>query len=252
MNSKRILFVLTSQDRLGDTGHKTGAYLSEITHPYDEFQRAGYEIHMISPQGGEVPLDGVLMDDPINATWMNDEDFLSKIEETKKPSQVNAQDYCAIYFAGGHGAMFDFPENRELQKLATEIFDNDGVVGAVCHGSAALVNVRLDDGSYLVKGHEISSFTNEEENIVGMEKAVPFLLETKLKERGAEHSSAPAFASHVVKSGRVVTGQNPASAAGVGKAILEVLDFIEEGRTLPEQNWCEWHEPRSNPATSLV
>jgi putative intracellular protease/amidase len=250
MKSKRVLFVLTSQDQLGDTGHKTGAYLSEITHPYDELIRAGYDIHMISPKGGAVPLDGVLMDDPINATWMNDEEFLSKIEDTQRPWQVQADDYCAIYFAGGHGAMFDFPDNLQLQKLTTEVFENNGVVAAVCHGSAGLVNVRLDNSGYLIKGHEISSFTNEEENIVGMEQAVPFLLETKLKERGAEHSSAPAFACHVVKSGRLVTGQNPSSAAGVGKAMVEVLDFIEEGRSLPEKGWCEWNEPRAS--TPLV
>ncbi|WP_374079519.1 type 1 glutamine amidotransferase domain-containing protein [Bdellovibrio bacteriovorus] len=245
MRSKKILFVLTSSDQLGDTGHKTGAYLSEITHPYDELARLGYDIDMISPRGGKVPLDGVMMDDPLNATWMNDEEFLSKIENTQTPWQVRGKDYCAIYFAGGHGAMFDFPENLQLQKLATEIFENNGVVGSVCHGAAALVNVRLSDGAYLVKGHEVSCFTNEEEETVGMERAVPFLLQTRLEERGAHHTSSPRFAGHVVKSGRLVTGQNPASAAGVGKSIAEVLDFIEEGRIVPEQNWCEWREPSS-------
>ncbi len=245
MKSKKVLFVLTSHDQLGDTGHKTGAYLSEVTHPYDEVTRAGYEVQMISPHGGQPPLDGVKMDDPLNATWMNDEEFLSKLESSLRPWQVNSKDYCAIYFAGGHGAMFDFPENLQLQKLASEIFENNGVVGAVCHGSAGLVNVRLSHGGYLVRGHELSCFTNEEEETVGMEKAVPFLLQSKLIERGAKHSQSPKFAVHVVKSGRLVTGQNPASAAGVGKGIVEVLEFIEAGRLVPEQNWCEWKEPRS-------
>lgn len=240
MRSKKILFVLTSASQLGDTGHRTGAYLSEITHPYEEFARLGYDVDMISPRGGEVPLDGVKMDDPINATWMNDEEFLSKIENTLKPWQVSGKDYCAIYFAGGHGAMFDFPENLQLQKLTSEVFENNGVVGAVCHGAAGLVNVRLSDGTYLVKGHEVSCFTNEEEEAVGMERAVPFLLQTRLEERGAHHTSSPRFSGHVVKSGRLVTGQNPASSSGVGKSMIEVLDFIEEGRSVPEQNWCEW------------
>lgn len=240
MKSHRVLFVLTSTDRLGDTGHKTGAYLSEITHVYDEVVRAGYAVDMISPHGGRVPLDGVKMDDPLNATWMNDEEFLEKIENTLKPWQVQSQDYCAIYFVGGHGAMFDFPENLQLQKLTTEIFENNGVVGAVCHGAAALVNVRLSDGTYLIKNHEVSCFTNDEEETVGMEKSVPFLLQSKMEERGAVHTSSPRFAGHVVKSGRLVTGQNPASSSGVGKSIVEVLDFIEEGRLIPEQNWCEW------------
>lgn len=242
MKSHKVLFVLTSTERLGDSGHRTGAYLSEVTHPYDEFVRAGFEIDMISPMGGAVPLDGVKMDDPLNATWMNDEEFLSKVEHTLKPWQVQGLDYCAIYFAGGHGAMFDFPENLQLQKLIATIYENDGVVGAVCHGCAALVNVRLADGQYLIKGHEVSCFTNDEEETVGMEKVVPFLLQTRMQERGAHHTSAPKFTAHVVKSGRLVTGQNPASAAGVASAMVEVLDYIEEGRLVPEQNWCEWHE----------
>lgn len=246
MKNKKVLFVLTSTEKLGDSGHKTGAYLSEITHPYDEFIRAGYEVDMISPHGGKVPLDGVKMDDPLNATWMNDEEFLSKVEETLTPWQVSGRDYCAIYFAGGHGAMFDFPDNLQLQKLTSDIFENNGVVGAVCHGAAALVNVRLSDGSYLIRAHEVSCFTNEEEETVGMERVVPFLLQSKMEERGAYHTSSPRFAAHVVKSGRLVTGQNPASAAGVGKSMVEVLDFIEEGRIVPEQNWCEWKSPSAS------
>lgn len=243
MKSKKILTVLTSTEKLGTSGHHTGAYLSEITHPYEEFSRAGYAVDMISPLGGAVPLDGVLMDDPINATWMNDEEFLSKIENTLRPWQVNGRDYCAIYFAGGHGAMFDFPDNLNLQKLATDIFENNGVVGAVCHGPAGLVNVRLSDGSFLVRGHEVSCFTNDEEEAVGLESVVPFLLQSKLQERGAKVTTAPKFAGHVIKSGRLVTGQNPASAAGVGQGMVEVLDFINLGKNVPVQNWCEWHEP---------
>ncbi|WP_413570142.1 type 1 glutamine amidotransferase domain-containing protein [Bdellovibrio sp. HCB117] len=243
MTSKKVLFVLTSTDRLGNSGHHTGAYLSEITHPYDELVRAGYSVDMVSPKGGKVPLDGVKMDDPINATWMNDEEFLEKIESSLKPSQINAADYAAILYVGGHGAMFDLPDNKELQNIAIGIFENDGVVASVCHGAAGLVNVRLSSGPYLVQGHELAGFTNDEEETVGMEKVVPFLLESKLKERGALFSSAPKFTSHVIKSGRLVSGQNPASAAEVGQALVEVLDFISEGRSVPEKNWCEWGHP---------
>jgi putative intracellular protease/amidase len=244
MKSQKILFVLTSQDQLGSTGHKTGAYLSEITHPYEEMNRAGYEIDMVSPKGGTVPLDGVKMDDPLNAVWMNDTDFSFKLENTLTPDQVHPYDYDGIFFVGGHGAMFDLPENKELQKITQEIFEqNEGVVGAVCHGPAGLVNVKLNDGSFLVAGHEVASFSNDEERAVGWETAVPFLLESVLEQRGARHSQGSKFAPHVVKSGRLVTGQNPASASGVGKAMVEVLEFVREGRALPEQNWCEWHEP---------
>ncbi|MNJ98499.1 Molecular chaperone Hsp31 and glyoxalase 3 [compost metagenome] len=240
MGKKKVLFVLTSHDLLGNSGHKTGAYLSEITHPYDEFYEAGYNVDMVSPQGGKVPLDGVTMNDPLNAEWMNDQDFLDKIENTFKPWQLRSEDYGAIFFVGGHGAMFDFPDNGELQKITREIYENEGVVGAVCHGAAALVNIRLHNGTYLVKDHEVTCFTNSEEKAVGWEKVVPFLLQLRLEDRGVHFTSSANFASHVVKSSRLVTGQNPASASGVGKAMVEVLHFLEEGRMLPEQNWCEW------------
>lgn len=242
MVHQKVLFVLTSTDALGDTGHRTGAFLSEITHPYEELTEAGFKVDMMSPLGGKVPLDGFKLDDAVNATLMNDAEFLNKIESSKKPQEINALDYVAIYFAGGHGAMFDFPENREIQKIATDIYQNEGVLAAVCHGVAGFVNLRLEDGSYLVHGHEISCFTNEEEETVGMETAVPFLLQTRLQERGAHHTSAPRFSSHVVKSGRLVTGQNPASARGVARALIEVIDFIEEGLAIPEKNWCEWKD----------
>ncbi|MGE5085091.1 MAG: type 1 glutamine amidotransferase domain-containing protein [Bacillota bacterium] len=245
MKNKKVLFVLTSTDQLGNTGYKTGAFLSEVTHPYDEVTAAGYEVDMASPRGGKVPLDGVKMDDPINATWMNDEEFLDKIENTICLSEVRARDYCALFLAGGHGTMFDFPDNTFLQRITTDLWENNGVVAAVCHGSAGLVNVKLSNGEYLVSGHEMSCFTNAEEEAVGMENAVPFLLESKLKERGANVSIGSKFSSHVVKSGRLVTGQNPASAMGVGQSLVEVLDFIEQGRELPAQNWCEWPEPSS-------
>jgi Putative intracellular protease/amidase len=245
MNSSKVLFVLTSQDQLGSTGHHTGAYLSEITHPYEELKNAGYEIDMVSPHGGQVPLDGVKMDDPVNAIWMNDNDFNFKIENTLTPDQVHPDDYAGVFFVGGHGAMFDLPENSDIQKITARIYENDGVVGAVCHGPAGLVNVRLSDGSYLVAGHEIACFSNEEERAVGWETAVPFLLAAMLEKRGARHTASPNFSPHVVKSGRLVTGQNPASASGVGKAMGEVLGFVSEGRALPEQNWCEWHERRT-------
>lgn len=251
MAGRKVLFVLTSTDQLGNSGHKTGAYLSEITHPYEELVKAGYEIDMVSPLGGRVPLDGVKMDDPINATWMNDEDFLEKIERTRTLETVNPKEYCAIFFAGGHGTMFDFADNKTLQTLTKKIYENNGVVAAVCHGSAALVNVQLSDGSYLVSGHEVSSFTDDEEETVGMEKVVPFLLESKLRERGAHFTSSPKFTTHYVKSGRLITGQNPASAQGVGKALVETLHFQEEGRNLPEQNWCDWSEKTSHEHRSL-
>ncbi len=249
--NNKILFVLTSTEKLGGTGHKTGAYLSEITHPYEEFTRGGYEVEMISPLGGKVPLDGVKMDDPINATWMNDTDFNLKIETTQTPWQVAPHDYAAILFVGGHGAMYDFPEHLQLHKLAADIYENQGVVGAVCHGAAGLVGLKLHDGSFLTKNHELTCFTNEEEEVVGMESVVPFLLEDELKKQGGRFTSAPKFSCHVIKSGRLITGQNPSSASGVAKAMIETLRYMDDGLWVPDEDWCDWQQ-HSNELRGLL
>lgn len=238
----RVLFVLTSTDKLGGSGHKTGAYLSEITHAYEEFSRAGYEVDFISTAGGPVPLDGVAMDDPLNATWMNDTDFALRLESTQTPWQVAPHDYSAVYFAGGHGAMYDFPDHLQLHKLVADIYENNGVVGAVCHGVAGLIGLRLHDGRFLTKDHEVTCFTNEEEELVGMESVVPFLLEDRLKEQGATVNTSPGFTCNVIKSGRLVTGQNPASAAGVAKAMIESLRYLEDGLWVPDVDWCDWKQ----------
>lgn len=243
MKTKKVLFVLTSTEKLGNTGHKTGAYLSEITRPYNELVREGIEIDMISPRGGRVPLDGTSAEDPYNVLWMKDPEFKEKIENTLRPWQVEASDYGAIYFAGGHGAMFDFPDNLQLQNLASEIYEQGGVVSSICHGAAGIVNVRLNNASYLIQGHEVTAFSNAEESTVGMHRVVPFLLESKLQEHGAHFTSAPRFTGHTVKSGRLVTGQNPASASDLGRALVETLDLLKEGHFIPSQDWCEWGHP---------
>ena len=138
-------------------------------------------------------------------------------------TDVEAADYDAIYFAGGHGTMWDLPDNDALKRLTADIYEAGGVVSAVCHGPAALVNVTLSDGSHLVDGKELAAFTNDEEAAVELTEAMPFLLETKLRERGARFKAAPNFESNVVVSERLVTGQNPASATGVAEAIVELV-----------------------------
>ncbi|MEK2690678.1 type 1 glutamine amidotransferase domain-containing protein [Bdellovibrio sp. GT3] len=241
MKQKKVLFVATNTVHLGETGHRTGAFLSELTHPYEEITAAGYEIDLASPLGGEIPLDGIKMDDPMNAVWMNDEDFLEKIQSSLNLSKLKSEDYCALYVSGGHGAMFDLPDSSELQRLVSEIYENDGVIAAVCHGTAGLVNCRNSQGEFLLRDHEVTGFSNAEEEMVGMDNVVPFLLQSKIESLGATYTSGPKFSAHVVKSGRLVTGQNPASAMGVGQSVVEMLEFIEQGLDLPAVNWCEWH-----------
>lgn len=220
---KKILFVVTSHDKKGDTGEPTGFYLSEAAHPWAVLHDAGYEIDFVSPRGGKAPIDGFDLNDPVNKRFWEDEAYRHKIEHTLKPGEVQPEAYAAIFYAGGHGAMWDLAGNEALAQIAAAIYEQNGVVSAVCHGPAGLVNIRLSNGRYLVAGKKINAFTNEEETAVGLEKTVPFLLEDKLKERGAQFEKSGLWQVHVVADQRVVTGQNPASAHAVGEKVLELL-----------------------------
>ncbi len=220
---KKILFVLTSHEDLGNTGNKTGFYLSEVSHPHKVLTENGYEIDFVSPKGGKAPMTGVKLEDPINKAFLDNKENVAKIENTLRPKQVDPQQYSTIFYAGGHGTMWDLPDNEKLAEIAANIYENGGVVSAVCHGPAGLVNIKLSDGKYLVDRKVVCSFTNEEEEAAGLTNVVPFLLMDKLMERGAKHSHVEKWEPHAETDDRLVTGQNPASAADVGRGILRVL-----------------------------
>jgi putative intracellular protease/amidase len=222
-SAPRILMVLTSHSQKGDTGQPTGFYLSEVTHPVAAFEAAGFQVEYASIQGGEAPVDGLNLDDATNARFWKNAEFRSAIRTTLKLDDVKSERYAAVFYAGGHGTMWDFPDSAAVQRVTKAIYEANGVVGAVCHGPAALVNVKLSDGSYLVAGKRISAFTDAEEVAVKLENVVPFLLASKLTERGATHEAAPNFQSKVVRDGRLVTGQNPASATGVAQAVIAAV-----------------------------
>lgn len=230
-NSKKmknkILFVVTSHDKKGTTGEKTGFYLSEVTHPWEVLTNAGYEIEFVSPKGGKAPVDGFNLDDAANKKFWNDTAYRTKIENTFKPSQIKPEDYVAIHYAGGHGTMWDFADNTELAEIAAKIYEKGGIVSAVCHGPAGLVNIKLSNGKYLVEGKKINAFTNQEEIAVKLDNIVPFLLESKLIERGAIFEKAGLWQPYAVTDQRVVTGQNPQSAKLVGEAVLTELQHRE-------------------------
>jgi putative intracellular protease/amidase len=220
---KPVLVVLTSHTQLGDTGKPTGFFLGELTHPLEVFEKAGVPVELASIKGGEPPVDGLDLKDEVNARYWNNPEFRAKLAATRQLSTLDPNDYSGVFFSGGHGTMWDFPDDEAVQKAAREIHEAGKPVGAVCHGPAALVNVRLTDGSYLVAGKEVSAFTNSEEEKVGLTKVVPFLLASKLEERGAKHLPAPDFQKQVVTSGNLVTGQNPASAAGVAEQMVSLI-----------------------------
>ncbi|PWG78749.1 type 1 glutamine amidotransferase domain-containing protein [Pararcticibacter amylolyticus] len=219
----KILFVVTSHDKKGSTGEPTGFYLGEVSHPWEVLHEAGYEIDFVSPEGGKAPVDGFDLSDPVNKKFWENETYHRKIENTLQPEDVNPDDYTAIFYAGGHGAMWDFAGNEKLAVIAAKIYEKGGIVSAVCHGPAGLVNIKLGDGKFLVEGKKINAFTNEEETAVKLDKVVPFLLESKLIERGAKFEKSGLWQPHVTIDQRVITGQNPQSAKGVGEAILREL-----------------------------
>jgi putative intracellular protease/amidase len=223
---KKILFVVTSHGTKGSTGAPTGYHLMEVAHPWEVFTKAGYTIDFVSPKGGKAPVDGFNLNDATNKAFWEDAVYHPKIENTMKPSDVNPAEYAAIYFAGGHGTMWDFADNTELATIAQKIYENNGAIGAVCHGPSALLNIKLSNGKYLVDGKKVNSFSNEEEIAVKLEEVVPYMLESQLIARGAKFEKSGLWQAHTVTDSRLVTGQNPASARGVGEALLKVVEEL--------------------------
>ncbi|MBW4525969.1 MAG: type 1 glutamine amidotransferase domain-containing protein [Phormidium tanganyikae FI6-MK23] len=226
--SKKVLIVLTSHDTLGNTGKETGFYLPEVSHPVSVFARANLTVEYVSPKGGKAPMIGIDLSDPLNQAFVEDAEKMAQVENTQHPDQIDPTEYDAIFYAGGHGTMWDFPNTPKLDQIAASIYDRGGIVGAVCHGPAGLVNLKLANGQYLVDGKTVSTFTNEEETAVELAEVVPFLLESKLIERGATVEKAANFQVKVVVSDRLVTGQNPASATGVAEAMVKLLTPASE------------------------
>jgi putative intracellular protease/amidase len=240
---KKVLFVVTSHGIKGHTGKPTGYYLSEVSHPWKVLRKGRYEIDFVSPQGGKPPVDGLDLSDRVNKEFWEDKNYKIKAKNTMKPSEVDPNDYIAIFYAGGHGTMWDFPDNEGLAEIGRTIYENGGIVSAVCHGPSGFVNLKLNNGKYLVDGKRVNSFTNEEEIATNLDKVVPFLLESKLIQRGAKFEKSGPGKPHIAIDDRLITGQNPASARGVGEALLEELHKLEltHQQQPQEQQENRWH-----------
>ena len=218
----KVLFALTSHFK-DKNGWESGCYVLEVAVPYFHLIKNGVEVDFVSPKGGEVPAKQLDLDDPKVKFFLKDQEANKKFLNTYQTKDIIADVYDAIYFPGGHGVMFDLPHNEEIANIAADIYENNGVICAVCHGGAGLLNVRLSDGSYLVNGKELTSFSNQEEVAIGTDKKVPFLLETALKEKGAKYSCKANWQEYVVVDGRLITGQNPASDLLMAKELMKLL-----------------------------
>jgi putative intracellular protease/amidase len=225
MAAEKVLIVVTSHSQMGAGSEKTGYWLGEVTHPYKELVDAGIEVEIASIAGGKAPVDerSLAEADTINQWFMADSKHNTKLQQTLKLADLKASAYKAVLFAGGHGTMWDFPQDKILQRFAADLYQNNGIVAAVCHGPAALLNIKLADGSYLIAGKQVTGFSNTEEEEVKLTKVVPFSLQDQLTQRGASYSAAANWQSKVVVDQRLVTGQNPQSAAAVGEALVKLL-----------------------------
>ncbi len=228
-----IALVLTNHGELGETGEPTGFYLSEAAHPHEVFREAGHPVVLASPAGGFAPVDpkSLELDDAANATFWKEfggesdgQDGRQGVAGTTAIRELDPAKLAGVFFAGGHGTMWDFTSADPVGDFITAVDHAEGVIGAVCHGPAALVAAKAADGGPLVKGRTVAVFTNAEEKAVELTEVVPFLLETRLGKLGAEVRTAPDFSENAVRDGRLVTGQNPASARRAGELFLEALE----------------------------
>ena len=214
--SKRVLFIVTSHAQLGSTNQLTGLYLPELAHPCETFYPLGYQIAVASPLGGDAPIDPKSMSDELA-------EYVPLTQGTLPLAQINVADYDVFFIVGGHGTVWDLPDNAELQRILPAAYAQGKVVAAVCHGPAALVNLKTERGEYLIHGKQVTGFTNAEEAAVKLTDVVPFLLEDALRRAGGNYVGKPNWQANVVVDDQLVTGQNPASAREVAAAIVKIL-----------------------------
>ena len=220
---QRVLFVLTSHGELGADGPPTGFHLGETVEPWLILRAAGHPVDFVSVRGGRPPMIGHDPADPTHAEFLADPAGGGLVDSAPRPEDVDPGAYAGVYFVGGHGTMWDFPDHPALHEIVRTVHGNGGVVAALCHGSAALVGVRLAGGGLFLDGHAVTSFSHADEVSRGFGDTVPFSLQQALEKDGATYSCAPDRHAHVVVSGRLVTGQNPQSADGLARRMVELL-----------------------------
>jgi putative intracellular protease/amidase len=221
MSVKHVLFILTNAAEIGPRQRATGYFYPEVAHPFEVFDEAGIAVEYASPLGGNPPFDGFDANDPSQVAFSQSA-AIRRMARSRKLSEVDVLDYDAIFFPGGLGPMVDIATDPDVKQAVLRAWNGGKIVSAVCHGPVALLGVNLDDGTPLVKGRKLTSFSNAEEE--GYAKAdVPFLLEDALRAAGAEYSSTDVWQAKVVVDGRLITGQNPASGGPLAEAVVAAL-----------------------------
>lgn len=226
--SSRILMIVTSNARMGDTGQPTGLWAEELAVPYYALADAGVEVTLASPAGGPAPIDPgsikpVGQNDPVVERFLADTLLQARIAATPKASEFDGAAFEAVFFPGGHGTMWDLPVDAGVTRAVERAFAARKLIASVCHGAAGLVTARRPDGHSIVKDLRVNSFTDAEEKAVGLEKVVPFLLETRLRELGGRFEGTGNWQPFALRDGQLITGQNPQSSHLVAQSLLAAL-----------------------------
>lgn len=229
MDTLKILAVVTSTGRFADGNLKTGLWLSELTHLYQCAEEQGCEIILASPEGGNIPVDPEslkpLVLDKLSKDYWEEPSFRYTLQHTKSVNQVSDELFGCVYLAGGHGAMYDFPDNVVLQSIVKKHYEDNKTVAAICHGVSGLLNVKLSNGEYLIKNKKLTGYSWFEESLANRKKEVPFDLEAELKKRGADYEKALIpMTSKVVIDGQLITGENPFSSKEIAGVVRQHLN----------------------------
>jgi putative intracellular protease/amidase len=227
--SKKILMIVTSHDRLGDSGRATGIWAEELATPYQLFQEAGYAVNVASPKGGKVPFDPSSLrpagENPASVEYlMNDAEAQKQITNSLPLAQLAIDAYDAVFFPGGHGAMWDLPNDPDVRRLVEAAHAAGKVIAAVCHGPAGLLSARDGYGNSILAGRRVNAFTDAEESAAGLAGVVPFALERRMRELGGNFENLANWQAHAVRDGNLITGQNPASSEKVARLTVAALN----------------------------
>ena len=226
--SKKILMVVSNASTHGDSDLHTANHFYEIIVPYDEFTKAGYQVDIVSPSGGQVPIGYINYTYGLGEDYVFNPSFMYQLSNTKRPSDINSEDYAVIFYAGGGAAMYGVPENQAIQKIASNIYAQNGIVSSICHGAAGIVNLKDKNGNYLVYGKKVNGFPDKFENMEApYYQEFPFSIEQTLKERGAEFLySEKGWDKFYQIDGRIMTAQDPTGGAILAQQIIAALETL--------------------------
>ena len=224
--AERILFIVSNAHFYGDSDISASNHFSEIVQAYEVFKKKGYAIDFVSPEGGAIPIGYISTSDPLQKKYIYDNEFMDALEATKKPNEIKASDYKAVYYGGGGAAMFGVAENESIQKIVMELYErHNGIISAICHGTAGIVNLKTQDGSYLFAGKKVNGFPDIFENKdAAYYKTFPFSIQETIKQRGGNFQfSEEGWDGYYEVDGRLITGQDPSAAATVAEKVIETL-----------------------------